>query len=89
MVRDSELARDEFVHVRTATDGTYFTTPGRYATFSRTQRSGPMRVAGIGEHALEVLTSAGLTREQIAVLAESGAIVIGTPLEQKLMPSYR
>lgn len=89
VVRDSELARDEFVHVRTATDGTYFTTPGRYATFSRTQRSGPMRVAGIGEHALEVLTGAGLTREQIAVLAESGAIVIGTPLEQKLMPSYR
>ena len=42
------------------TDGTYFTSPGRFATFSRTQRSGPMRVAGVGEHAVDVLTRAGL-----------------------------
>jgi len=89
VLRDPELAKDEFVHVRAASDGTYFTTPGRYAHFSRTQRCGPMRVAGIGEHASEVLGSAGLTKEQIADLAASGAIVIGAPMEQKLMPSYR
>ena len=77
------------MYKRQASDGTFFTTPGRYATFSRTQRSGPMRVSGIGEHAVDVLTSAGLPRDKIDTLAKDGAIVIGEPMEQKLMPSYR
>lgn len=89
VLRDPELARDEFVHVRAASDGTYFTAPGRFATFSRTQRSGPMRVSGVGEHAIEVLTTAGLPKEKIEALGASGAITIGAPMEQKLMPSYR
>lgn len=89
VLRDPELARDEFVHVRTASDGTYFTTPGRYAGFGRTQRSGPMRVAGIGEHTYEVLRAAGLAPEQITALGASGAITLGAPMDQKLMPSYR
>lgn len=89
VLRDAELNRDEFVHVRAAADGTCFTTPGRYASFSRTQRSGPMRVAGIGEHSVEVLTTAGLSRERIDALAAAGAITVGGPMEQKLMPSYR
>ena len=77
---------ERFIHVNL---GTKSVGPGRFATFSRTQRSGPMRVSGIGEHAVEVLTSAGLSRDRIATLAESGAITIGAPVEQKLMPSYR
>jgi crotonobetainyl-CoA:carnitine CoA-transferase CaiB-like acyl-CoA transferase len=89
VMRDAELAKDEFVHVRQAADGTYFTSPGRFATFSRTQRSGPMRVSGIGEHAVEVLTSAGLPPEKIKSLGEAGAITIGKPMPQQLMPSYR
>jgi crotonobetainyl-CoA:carnitine CoA-transferase CaiB-like acyl-CoA transferase len=89
VLRDPQLAQDEFVHVRAASDGTYFTSPGRFATFSRTQRSGPMRVAGIGEHAVDVLTSAGLSRDKIESLGKSGAITVGHPVEQKLMPSYR
>ena len=89
VLRDSDLNQDEFIHIRGASDGTFFTTPGRYATFSRTQRSGPMRVSGIGEHAVDVLTSAGLPRDKIDALAKDGAIVIGEPMEQKLMPSYR
>lgn len=89
VLRDPELAQDEFVHIRAAADGTYFTAPGRYATFSRTQRSGPMRVAGVGEHAVEVLTSAGLAPEKIEALGVSGAITIGQPMPQQLMPSYR
>jgi hypothetical protein len=48
-----------------------------------------MRVAGIGEHAVEVLTAAGLPRDRIEALGKSGAITIGGPTEQKLMPSYR
>src|SRR5262249_55325901 len=36
VMRDPELGRDEFVHVRQAADGTFFTAPGRFATFSRT-----------------------------------------------------
>jgi crotonobetainyl-CoA:carnitine CoA-transferase CaiB-like acyl-CoA transferase len=87
--RDPQLAQDEFTHIRAASDGTFFVTPGRFATFSRTQRSGPMAVAGVGEHAVEVLTSAGLARDKIDALAKSGAITIGQPAEQKLMPSYR
>ena len=82
-------ATNEFVHIRAAADGTYFTAPGRFATFSRTQRSGPMRVSGIGEHAVEVLTSAGLAKDKIEALGASGAITIGKPMPQQLMPSYR
>lgn len=89
VLRDAELARDEFVHVRAASDGTYFTTPGRYASYGRTQRSGPMRVAGIGEHTREVLAAAGLAPEAIAALDAAGAITLGAPMDQKLMPSYR
>ena len=44
----------------------------RRATFSRTQRSGPMGVSGIGEHAVEVLTSAGLPAEKIKALGDGG-----------------
>lgn len=89
VLRDPELAREEFVHVRAASDGTYFTQPGKFATFSRTQRSGPMRVSGIGEHSVELLTKAGLAKDKIEALGKSGAITIGEPMEQKLMPSYR
>ena len=89
VLRDPQLAQDQFIHVRAASDGTFFTSPGRFATFSRTQRSGPMRVAGIGEHAVDVLSSAGLTRDKIEALGKSGAITIGEPAEQKLAPSYR
>ena len=88
-MRDPELTTDEFVHVRAAADGTFFAAPGRFATFSRTQRSGPMRVSGIGEHSVEVLTSAGLAMEKIQALGKSGAITIGKPMPQQLMPSYR
>jgi crotonobetainyl-CoA:carnitine CoA-transferase CaiB-like acyl-CoA transferase len=89
VMRDPDLTKEEFVHIRAAADGTYFTAPGRFATFSRTQRSGPMRVSGVGEHAVEVLTSAGLPREKIEALGASGAITIGAPMPQQLMPSYR
>jgi hypothetical protein len=48
-----------------------------------------MRVSGIGEHAEEVLTSAGLAPEKIKALGDGGAITIGKPMPQQLMPSYR
>ena len=48
-----------------------------------------MRVSGIGEHAVEVLTSAGLAKDKIEALGASGAITIGQPMPQQLMPSYR
>jgi len=89
VLRDPDLAKDQFVHVRAASDGTFFTSPGRFATFSRTQRSGPMPVAGVGEHAVAVLTTAGLSHAKIEALGKSGAITIGQPVEQKLAPSYR
>jgi crotonobetainyl-CoA:carnitine CoA-transferase CaiB-like acyl-CoA transferase len=89
VLRDPALLADEFVHLRAASDGTYFVAPGRFATFSRTQRSGPMRVAGIGEHSREVLATAGMASDAIESLSATGAVALGGPMEQKLMPAYR
>ena len=89
VLRDPALLAEEFVHVRAASDGTHFVAPGRFATFSRTQRSGPLRVAGIGEHSREVLATAGMAVEVIERLSSAGAIALGGPMEQKLMPAYR
>ena len=89
VLRDPALLGDEFVHIRGAADGTFFSAPGRYATFSRTQRAGPMAVAGIGEHSREVLTTAGLDGTSIERLSGAGVIALGAPMEQKLMPAYR
>jgi crotonobetainyl-CoA:carnitine CoA-transferase CaiB-like acyl-CoA transferase len=89
VLRDPQLLDNEFVHVRMSADNTPFVAPGRFATFSRTQRSGPMYVAGIGEHTVEVLGKAGMAAETITHAVETGALVAGGPMEQRLMPSYR
>ena len=46
VVRDPQLLMSEFSHIREAADGSTFVTPGRYAAFSRTPRSGVLHVAG-------------------------------------------
>lgn len=88
-VRDEELLREEFVHVRPSADGPPILTPGRYATFSRTQRHGPMTVPGTGEHTVEILREAGLTEDEANDLITAGAVVRGGPMPQRLTPIYR
>src|SRR6516225_8808218 len=65
VVRDPQLLLSEFAHVRPGADGACYTTPGKLASFSRTPRFGPMRSPGIGEHAREVLRTAGLTDPEV------------------------
>lgn len=88
-VRDEDLLHEEFVHVRPSADGPPILTPGRYATFSRTQRHGPMPVPGTGEHTPEVLRSAGLTEDEVTGLIAAGVVVHGGPMPQRLTPIYR
>jgi crotonobetainyl-CoA:carnitine CoA-transferase CaiB-like acyl-CoA transferase len=89
VIRDPRLISSEFVHLHTAADGTSFTTPGRYAAFSRTPRFGPLLPPGNGEHTAQVLGEAGLGTAEIADLAQAGAVVIGGPMEQRLPAVYR
>jgi crotonobetainyl-CoA:carnitine CoA-transferase CaiB-like acyl-CoA transferase len=89
VIRDPQLVSSEFVHINTASDGSLFTTPGRYATFSRTPRFGPMTAPGTGEHTAQVLAEAGLTGPETDELARAGAVVLGGPMEQCLPTAYR
>ena len=89
VVRDPQLMLSEFVHVRTAADGSAFVTPGRLAAFSRTPRSGPLASPGIGEHARDVLASAGLAGTDIDELIRSGVVAAGGPMLQSLPAAYR
>lgn len=89
VVRDPQLMLAEFVHVRTASDGSTFVTPGRFAAFSRTPRSGPLPSPGTGEHSREVLTAAGLTDTDITQLITAGTVTDGEPMPQSLPTAYR
>ncbi|MGW6459769.1 CaiB/BaiF CoA transferase family protein [Streptomyces sp. NPDC055078] len=89
VLSDEQLLADEFSHIRPGADGITILAPGRYATFSRTQRFGPLPVAGTGERTREVLREAGLDESEIAALAEAGTVVEGGPMEQRLTPVYR
>jgi crotonobetainyl-CoA:carnitine CoA-transferase CaiB-like acyl-CoA transferase len=75
--RDGDLKNEEFVHLRRADDGTTIATPGRYATFSRTQRQGPLTPAGIGEHTREVLELAGLDEAGIDAAIDAKVVAAG------------
>ena len=89
VVRDPRLMLTEFLHVRPAADGSTFVTPGRLAAFSRTPRFGPARSPGIGEHAREVLRSAGLADAEVDELIGSGVVIAGPPMPQALPTAYR
>jgi crotonobetainyl-CoA:carnitine CoA-transferase CaiB-like acyl-CoA transferase len=89
VVRDPQLILSEFVHVRPAADGSLFVTTGRLASFGRTSRSGPMRSPGAGEHARDVLRTAGLPDKSIDELIRSGTVTVGAPMPQSLPTVYR
>ena len=89
VVRDPQLLLSEFAHVRPGADGACYTTPGKLASFSRTPRFGPMRSPGIGEHAREVLRTAGLTDPEVDELIGSGTVTAHGPMPQSLPTPYR
>jgi crotonobetainyl-CoA:carnitine CoA-transferase CaiB-like acyl-CoA transferase len=83
VIRDPRLVASEFVHLHAATDGSLFTTPGRYAEFSRTPRVGPLTAPGSGEHTVKVLEEAGLSGPEIDELVRAGVVAVGGPMEQR------
>jgi crotonobetainyl-CoA:carnitine CoA-transferase CaiB-like acyl-CoA transferase len=89
VIRDPQLLSSEFVHLHAAADGQLFTTPGRYAAFSRTQRVGPLVPPGAGQHTAAVLTEAGLASIEIDALAAAGVVSIGTEMRLELPAIYR
>jgi crotonobetainyl-CoA:carnitine CoA-transferase CaiB-like acyl-CoA transferase len=89
VVRDPQLLMSEFSHIREAADGSTFVTPGRYAAFSRTPRSGVLASPGVGEHARQALAGAGLAPEEIEELVSSGVVQAGEPMPQSLPTAYR
>jgi crotonobetainyl-CoA:carnitine CoA-transferase CaiB-like acyl-CoA transferase len=89
VVRDPQLLMSEFSHIREAADGSTFVTPGRYAGFSRTPRSGVLLSPGVGEHARQALAGAGLSPEEIEELVSSGVVQAGEPMPQSLPTAYR
>lgn len=87
--RDESLLEGEFVHARPAAGGRNMYAPGRLARFSRTQRRGPMLVAGVGESTVSILKDAGLTESRIASLIADKVVVQGEPAPQTLAYIYR
>jgi crotonobetainyl-CoA:carnitine CoA-transferase CaiB-like acyl-CoA transferase len=77
LFRDKALMASEFAHFRRADDGTTIATPGRYATFSRTQRQGPLTPPGAGEHTREVLEEAGLTPAEVQAAIDAKTVAAG------------
>jgi len=89
VIRDPDLISNEVFHIRRGAAGNFYVTTGRYATFSRTPRFGPMPSPGTGEHTRQVGRDAGLTDDEIAALCQRGVLVAGGPMPQALPRPYR
>ena len=89
LFRDPALRASEFTHFRRADDGSTIATPGRYATFSRTQRQGPLTPPGVGEHTREVLEKAGLGALEVEAAVQAGVVTTGRRNPVSLGAIYR
>jgi crotonobetainyl-CoA:carnitine CoA-transferase CaiB-like acyl-CoA transferase len=89
VLRDPQLLLAEFSHIQAAAGGGFFSTPGRYAAFSRTPRFGPLRPPGVGEHTREVLDAAGLTADEIDAALADHIIATGDAMPARLTSPYR
>lgn len=85
---DPAVAGAELLHLHHRTDGTIYWSSGRYALFSRTQRTGLATAPGLGEHSRAVLAEAGLSPSEIDALIASGTVVEGPPLVVRVL-DYR
>ncbi len=89
LFHDPRLMAAEFAHFRRSDTGSIMSTPGRYSSFSRTPRWGPMFPPGIGEHSRDVLQSAGLSPGEIDALLAAGVIREGGPMAARFGVAYR
>ncbi|GAA1852965.1 hypothetical protein GCM10009836_36320 [Pseudonocardia ailaonensis] len=90
VIRDPRLLEAEFLHVVGASDGrSWIAAPGRYATFSRTARSGPLIPPGVGEHSRAILADAGLAADVVEELVATGLVTDGVPLQRAIATAYR
>ncbi|WP_236794730.1 CoA transferase [Amycolatopsis sp. GM8] len=90
VIRDPRLLESEFLHLVPASDGrSFISAPGRYATFSRTGRFGPLVPPGLGEHSRAVLVEAGVAPERVDELVAAGDVAEGGPIERTLKAAYR
>lgn len=85
---DAQLAASEFTHSFKRSDGSTYTTPGRFALFGRTQMRDKLFCPGVGEHSREVLSDAGLSNQRIDELIETQVVVQGTPFDPVIF-NYR
>ena len=89
VLRDPELLDHEAFHIVTDADGRGLLVTGRHAGFSRTQRRGPMRAPGVGQHSRAVLAQAGLDEQEIDDLLARDVVRQGTEMAQVLPLPYR
>jgi crotonobetainyl-CoA:carnitine CoA-transferase CaiB-like acyl-CoA transferase len=86
---DPQLMASEFAHFSQSVDGYLMSMPGRYATFSRTQRWGPMKPPGLGEHSRAVLDRAGFATDEIDHFIKTGIVGEGGPMPTRFGATYR
>lgn len=78
-----------YLERHTGANGLSLVLPGRYARFSRTERTKPIMPPGIGEHSLKVLIEAGLDWDTVDELLVDGVIAKGDPMTAFTVFSYR
>jgi crotonobetainyl-CoA:carnitine CoA-transferase CaiB-like acyl-CoA transferase len=86
---DDVLMTHEAFHAHRRADGRPFFTPGRWASFSRTQETRKLEPPGLGEHTRILLAEAGLSEAEIDALIGDGAVAIGTPFVVEELVAYR
>ena len=87
---DGCLMAAELLHAHRNEDGSVkFYTAGRYAKFSRTQRTDVTVAPGTGEHTAKILEGIGLSAAEISDLAARGIVHCGESVSWKIPPAYR
>ena len=89
LLTDDRMVEAQVVHYHRRSDGRPYTTAGRFAAFSRTQRTDVLEPPGLGEHSTEVLREAGLPASEVDSLLEGEVVVQGGPMDVQLMVNYR
>jgi crotonobetainyl-CoA:carnitine CoA-transferase CaiB-like acyl-CoA transferase len=74
---DERLLACELVHTFKRSDGSIYTTPGRFVRFGRTPNDAQLIFPGLGEHTSRVLTEIGISCNRQNELLKEGVIAVG------------